>query len=40
MIKFLISLRPEDKEDLEAKAKKMGLTLTGYIRMVLLKSLS
>uniref|UniRef100_A0A6M3JI75 Uncharacterized protein n=1 Tax=viral metagenome TaxID=1070528 RepID=A0A6M3JI75_9ZZZZ len=34
-----IRVTEEYKQALEVKAKKLGLTLTGYCRMILLKSL-
>ena len=37
---LFIRIPEEDQARLKAKAKKLGLTLTGYCRMILLKSLS
>lgn len=37
---LFIRVTAEDKKALELEAKKLGLTLTGYCRMILLKSLN
>lgn len=34
-----IRVEDKDKKALELKAKELGLTLTGYCRMILIKSL-
>jgi antitoxin component of RelBE/YafQ-DinJ toxin-antitoxin module len=33
-----IRIEPKEKEKLEAKAKELGLTLTGYCRMILIQA--
>ena len=40
MVVIFIRLEPEDKKKLTDKAKLIGLNLTAYCRMILLKSLA